>query len=195
MDSTVNWPVYSFIMRNIGSICSQYVRFAKAEDTRNQNENLLRRIRELERTAEFCDYKNKLTFHCICTEMANKRCGIDKHIGVQLKAEETAFPENMFSPIVIIACQDEMQLVTSVLNFGDRFQKVFIIVFLKEDNEMPKVSSTSRLNTLLLTLATGEEIFTQIDKIVMEKLVFRSALLPMFEYLSAFLQRFEFKGE
>lgn len=194
VDCADEWPIYSYTVRNIGSICLQYLKFKRNDDVPPQEEDVLKVIRDLANTSKFSDYQNKLTFQLICTKTADKWFDLLKRITKEFNTRPNDVPKDMFSPVVILLCKEEAQHVLSLADLTDKAQLSFIVVCPTEEDKMLNISSKYLQNTLFWTSQVIREIFAKMDKILMERLVF-NAVLPMTEYMILYVQNFRQTGK
>lgn len=193
IDLAENWPVYSYTVRTMGPMCSQYLKFAKKTQTSFQDKNALRKIHSLANTAKFTDRKNKVAFLTICTELADARYDIVKRIKGEID-DQTEVPRNLFCPTLIMACQEDTTCLNQFLDSLNRLQRPVVVVLLKDDDEELDFSKKKLPNTIWTFAAGTDEIFANVDKLLIERLVFQP-VLHMTKNLNKFVQSLELVGE
>lgn len=174
-DLAKNWPVYAYTVRNIGPICLQYLKSMQKEIVQPMDETVRQNILSLANAAQLSDSQNKLTFQILCTESAHLSLQKIKFIGEKHTTRNTSKHNNIFTPAILIASQEELHHLLPLLGSANISKPSIVLVFLKDKETVFDTSEIVVPKSTLWTFASKEEIFTTVDDSMIERLVFQLA--------------------
>lgn len=184
LDSSEEWPVFCYYVRNIGPICAQCLNFINSSGLQVDNVDSLNNIRSLAQITEYSDTNNQFLFRIVCTDSDNKSLGLIKYIKERFSFVENFERFEMLVPMLVIASRSEAEYL---LNCPEIMSHSAAVVLLSETEEEENTTEDHVWKHLLYTTATVEEMFAKIDKYLLERLVFK-LVRPMVDYLQNLIE-------
>lgn len=138
-------------------------------------------------TGRYCDDEDKIPFQFVCTESVHKQIKSESIVRKILGLKENiAIQQNLFTPLLIIACKSEANILISSLETTSEMLSSVAFVFI--ENSEKELSQIERKPSIFYTSGTTDDILNKIDDNTLERIAFKT-VLPIADTLQNYLQR------